>query len=29
MSKIDQTYHNLLNDILKKGYKYEDPNRKN
>jgi len=28
MSKIDQTYHQLLNTILTDGYKYEDPNRK-
>lgn len=28
MSKIDKTYHNLLNDILNNGRKYEDPNRK-
>jgi thymidylate synthase len=28
MAKIDKSYHKLLNEILKKGYKYEDPNRK-
>lgn len=28
MSKIDKTYHKLLNDILENGFKYEDPNRK-
>lgn len=28
MSKIDQTYHQLLNTILEVGYKYPDPNRK-
>lgn len=28
MSKIDQTYHQLLNTILTDGFKYEDPNRK-
>ena len=28
MAKIDKTYHELLNDILKNGFKYEDPNRK-
>ena len=28
MAKIDKSYHKLLNKILKKGYKYEDPNRK-
>lgn len=27
MSKIDQTYHQLLNNILEVGYKYPDPNR--
>lgn len=28
MSKIDVTYHNLLDKILQEGYTYEDPNRK-
>jgi len=28
MAKIDKSYNKLLNEILKKGYKYEDPNRK-
>ena len=28
MSKIDKKYHKLLKKILKKGTKYEDPNRK-
>lgn len=28
MSKIDVTYHNLLEKILQEGYTYEDPNRK-
>lgn len=28
MSKIDVTYHNLLDKIIQKGYTYEDPNRK-
>jgi len=28
MSKIDKKYHKLLRKILKKGTKYEDPNRK-
>ena len=28
MSKIDETYHNLLDKILQEGYTYEDPNRK-
>ena len=28
MAKIDHTYHRLLNEILEKGYEYEDPNRK-
>lgn len=28
MAKIDQEYHELLNTILKNGFKYEDPNRK-
>lgn len=28
MSKIDIEYHNLLDEILQKGYTYEDPNRK-
>jgi thymidylate synthase len=29
MSKIDKTYHQLLNKIITDGYTYEDPNRKN
>lgn len=29
MSKIDKKYHKLLTEILDKGYRYEDPNRKN
>ncbi|AGO48921.1 flavin-dependent thymidylate synthase [Cellulophaga phage phi14:2] len=28
MAKIDKTYHDLLLDILQRGYTYEDPNRK-
>ena len=28
MSKIDKSYHNLLEKILQEGYTYEDPNRK-
>lgn len=28
MSKIDKSYHNLLDKILQEGYTYEDPNRK-
>jgi thymidylate synthase len=28
MAKIDKSYHRLLTKILKEGYKYEDPNRK-
>lgn len=28
MAKIDQGYHNLLGEVLSKGYTYEDPNRK-
>tara|TARA_R110002049_G_scaffold13187_3_gene57716 strand:+ start:92 stop:1123 length:1032 start_codon:yes stop_codon:yes gene_type:complete len=28
MAKIDESYHNLLNNILEDGFKYEDPNRK-
>lgn len=28
MAKIDKSYHELLNVIMKKGYIYEDPNRK-
>jgi thymidylate synthase len=28
MAKIDNIYHNLLNEILHKGFRYEDPNRK-
>tara|TARA_R110000772_G_scaffold54130_1_gene123540 strand:- start:58773 stop:59852 length:1080 start_codon:yes stop_codon:yes gene_type:complete len=28
MAKIDKTYEKLLKEILKKGYRYEDPNRK-
>lgn len=28
MGKIDKKYHKLLNKILAKGYRYEDPNRK-
>jgi thymidylate synthase len=28
MSKINVTYHNLLDKILQEGYTYEDPNRK-
>jgi thymidylate synthase len=28
MSKIDESYHELLNDILQDGYLYDDPNRK-
>ena len=28
MSKINATYHKLLNKILQEGYTYEDPNRK-
>lgn len=28
MAKIDRTYHNLLEEILSNGFKYEDPNRK-
>lgn len=28
MAKIDKSYKELLNEILSKGYKYEDPNRK-
>lgn len=28
MAKIDQEYHKLLETILKEGYNYEDPNRK-
>ena len=28
MSKIDESYHKLLQHILDNGFKYEDPNRK-
>ena len=28
MSKINKTYHQLLNKIMTDGYTYEDPNRK-
>ena len=28
MSKIDKSYHDLLNEILQKGYWYDDPKRK-
>ena len=28
MSKIDESYHELLNNILQNGYLYDDPNRK-
>lgn len=28
MSKIDKTYHKLIDKILQEGYTYEDPNRK-
>lgn len=28
MAKIDKEYHKLLREILEKGFKYEDPNRK-
>lgn len=28
MAKIDEKYHSLLEKILSKGYRYEDPNRK-
>lgn len=28
MSKIDKSYHNLLDEILQKGYWYDDPKRK-
>lgn len=28
MAKIDKSYHDLLNLILNKGFRYEDPNRK-
>lgn len=28
MATIDKTYHEILSDILRRGYEYEDPNRK-
>jgi len=28
MAKIDETYHDLLVDILQRGFRYKDPNRK-
>lgn len=28
MAKVDKIYHNLLEEILSNGFKYEDPNRK-
>lgn len=28
MAKVDRSYHRLLRKIVKRGYKYEDPNRK-